>query len=549
MSMMTSATAECSGISWLAGPSRPVVATKEVMPRNSGTPAATTAPNAIRRMISVPRVEIFCDFAWSARSCGPKAFCSDAWPSSATSSSGWAFWTAAVAASGASASVSSFSRSASVVGLAGIENVTSTERPSCETVFARCAATSGLSMSLTPLMPWRRCTTSLTAAVTCGSSALIEPLPWIRTRSPASAGKPASSAITAPRLESPLPDATSLSWFCPTLPPITQARTTNRIQPRMAVFRCVALQWPARAARFFLGGKVVSPVWGAITTRRKVSAARRPSHAAFRRLYGDLPPAPGGGYRTPSGGLAAPSACGWLRPHGPVRAVPRPRDDDGASGQPRCVRAGLPCMHPHPRRTTRQAVRAPLAIALAAGLLAPAAASAAPAGCPAAGRPYDAGVNCRTVEVDGYPRRFLVYVPNRGTATGTRPVVFMFHGSSGTGDQFLRISGWREQADATGLIAVFPTGLSYRDLDTGRLTTKWNDGHLDQEVDLGERPPDYPGGAPWPADDVGFTDAMLADVRTQLPVDRHRVYASGFSNGANFAARLGVERSTVLAAV
>jgi hypothetical protein len=29
----------------------------------------------------------------------------------------------------------------------------------------------------------------------------------------------------------------------------------------------------------------------------------------------------------------------------------------------------------------------------------------------------------------------------------------MFHGSTGTGEQFLRISGWREQADATGLVA------------------------------------------------------------------------------------------------
>ena len=43
-----------------------------------------------------------------------------------------------------------------------------------------------------------------------------------------------------------------------------------------------------------------------------------------------------------------------------------------------------------------------------------------------------------------------------------RPLVFMFHGTSGDGERFLRISGWREQADATGLVAVFPTGLRYR---------------------------------------------------------------------------------------
>jgi polyhydroxybutyrate depolymerase len=167
----------------------------------------------------------------------------------------------------------------------------------------------------------------------------------------------------------------------------------------------------------------------------------------------------------------------------------------------------------------------------------------------AVGLAYAVGVNCRVVEVDGHPRRFIVYVPASRPVTGPRaPVVFMFHGSSGDGEQFLRISGWREQADATGLVAVFPTGLRYRVLDSGRLSTKWNDYSLASQVDLGERPPGYPANAPWPANDVGFVDAMLADLGARLPIDRHRVYASGFSNGAGFAARLAVERSTVLAA-
>ena len=41
---------------------------------------------------------------------------------------------------------------------------------------------------------------------------------------------------------------------------------------------------------------------------------------------------------------------------------------------------------------------------------------------------------------------------------------------------------------------------------------------------------------------------MLADLEAQMPVDSHRLYASGFSNGANFTARLALERSTVFAA-
>ena len=112
----------------------------------------------------------------------------------------------------------------------------------------------------------------------------------------------------------------------------------------------------------------------------------------------------------------------------------------------------------------------------------------------AVGIPYRNGVNCRVVEVDGHPRRFVVYVPRRRPVTGPlRPVVFMFHGSTGTGEQFLGSSGWREQADSTGLVAVFPTGLRYRVLDSGRLSTKWNSFDLAGEVDLDERPLGVPG--------------------------------------------------------
>ena len=55
--------------------------------------------------------------------------------------------------------------SAFVLVSAGIANVTSTERPSLETVFARSCARSGLSMSVTPLIWLSRLTTSFTAAV------------------------------------------------------------------------------------------------------------------------------------------------------------------------------------------------------------------------------------------------------------------------------------------------------------------------------------------------------------------------------------------------
>src|SRR3954451_7925572 len=135
----------------------------------------------------------------------------------------------------------------------------------------------------------------------------------------------------------------------------------------------------------------------------------------------------------------------------------------------------FPRMRPFPHLSRRHALRATLAGALAAGALAPAAASATPV-CPPAGTPYVYGANCRTIDVDGYPRQFIVYYTERFVEHGGRAVVVMYHGSGETGEYFLRMSGWRRLADSTGLIAVFPTGLHYRDLDTLDPTTKWNDG-------------------------------------------------------------------------
>jgi poly(3-hydroxybutyrate) depolymerase len=186
---------------------------------------------------------------------------------------------------------------------------------------------------------------------------------------------------------------------------------------------------------------------------------------------------------------------------------------------------------------------------LIAPATAPAAARDECATTGAVGLAYAVGVNCRTVTLDGHPRRFIVYVPATApVARPHKPVVFMFHGTGGDGEQFLRISGWREQADAAGHIAVFPNGLRYRVLESGLLKSKWNDFNLVDQIDRSELPPGSAPGSPVPADDVGFVDEIVADLQAQLAIDRHRVYASGFSNGARFAARLSVDRSTRIAA-
>lgn len=171
----------------------------------------------------------------------------------------------------------------------------------------------------------------------------------------------------------------------------------------------------------------------------------------------------------------------------------------------------------------------------------------------AIGSTLPAGVTCRNIEVDGYTREYLVYVPEAVAAAPTTPVplVFMFHGSSGDGEKFLRGSGWREQADAEGFVAVFPTGLEYFVTEDGKnhWSTKWSSSTLADDIDVARRLPGYPADAPWPADDVSFTEQMIDDVSAHLAVDPARIHVSGFSNGGGFSARLASELSDRIASV
>jgi poly(3-hydroxybutyrate) depolymerase len=168
-----------------------------------------------------------------------------------------------------------------------------------------------------------------------------------------------------------------------------------------------------------------------------------------------------------------------------------------------------------------------------------------------AGTPYVLGVNCRMTRIDGYPRRFVVYVPNHPNVTSGSdvPLVMMFHGSSQNGEHFLLESGWRDEADARGFIVAFGSGLEYFVISEGRMQTKWNSFELASDIDPMIKPPGYPALAPWPASDVAFTDSIMNDIIAQANIDTLRLHASGFSNGGQFTSRLGVERGNRIASI
>lgn len=145
------------------------------------------------------------------------------------------------------------------------------------------------------------------------------------------------------------------------------------------------------------------------------------------------------------------------------------------------------------------------------------------------------------MNVEGKNREFIVFQPAGIKKSSPVPVVFMLHGTSGDGEKFYNISGWKEKAAEEKFYAVFPSSLAYCITEDGvtKTTTKWRHYDLDSIACPGQKI----------YDDVKFFREMLKFLQTTYPIDPKRVYVSGFSNGGQFSFRLAVEASDVVAAV
>lgn len=148
-----------------------------------------------------------------------------------------------------------------------------------------------------------------------------------------------------------------------------------------------------------------------------------------------------------------------------------------------------------------------------------------------------------TMELEGHIRSFIVVVPTGVAPAGGFPVVFMLHGTSGDGEKFFNISGWKELVQPQKLIAVFPSSLEWCVNDdngpgTNR-TTKWVNGDLLDQACPGQTF----------VDDVRFFRKMVDTLQTFALINTRRVFASGFSNGGLMTSKLAVDASDVFAAV
>ena len=154
---------------------------------------------------------------------------------------------------------------------------------------------------------------------------------------------------------------------------------------------------------------------------------------------------------------------------------------------------------------------------------------------------FTSGRNDYSIMVDGLLRHFIVHVPQSYSEGSGVPLMFMLHGSSGTGEKFWRITSWAEKAEKENFIAVFPTAMEYPIAEkNGKFSTKWSSAGLVQEV--------VPGTEI--IDDIPFLRAIISNLENSFNLDKSRYYISGFSNGGGFVkSRVLIEMTDVFAAV
>jgi polyhydroxybutyrate depolymerase len=140
-----------------------------------------------------------------------------------------------------------------------------------------------------------------------------------------------------------------------------------------------------------------------------------------------------------------------------------------------------------------------------------------------------------TWTIDGVQRQALVFAPAPEPSTNAHvlPLVFAFHGHGGTMKTAAQVM--HLQTLWPGAIIVYPQGLKTpSQIDPQGNTFGWQ--VRAGQTGLNDR-------------DLKFFDAMLTTFKQQFTVDKTRIYATGFSNGATFSYLLWAERGKELTAL
>jgi polyhydroxybutyrate depolymerase len=148
---------------------------------------------------------------------------------------------------------------------------------------------------------------------------------------------------------------------------------------------------------------------------------------------------------------------------------------------------------------------------------------------PFRGFPTSTGTINRSLEHNGLKRTYLLHSPPAKDSSGPLPLVIVLHGMATTGRVMQVITNFDALADEQQFLVAYPDGV-------GTIWNFWSD-------------PDRPPLVENQVDDVGFIAALIDTLIEEKKVDPRRVYATGLSNGAFMANRLGCSLGDKIAAI
>ncbi len=128
---------------------------------------------------------------------------------------------------------------------------------------------------------------------------------------------------------------------------------------------------------------------------------------------------------------------------------------------------------------------------------------------------------------DNVYRSYRAYIPAIYNSSKATPLLFNFHGLTGSSFTSMWQADFRQIADTANFIIIHPQGLLN---SAGQ--THWNIGQIGTSIN-----------------DINFISALLDSLSSKYNIDLNRVYSTGMSNGAYMSYRLACELSEKIAAI
>ncbi|HNB72776.1 MAG TPA: PHB depolymerase family esterase [Acidobacteriota bacterium] len=135
-------------------------------------------------------------------------------------------------------------------------------------------------------------------------------------------------------------------------------------------------------------------------------------------------------------------------------------------------------------------------------------------------------------QFEGSERSYRLHLPPRLSNQKAVPLVVVLHGGGGNAKNIENVTAFSKKADQEGFIVVYPNGYS----GDGALQT-WNAWTCCGRAQTQN------------SNDVGFIRELVKRLKDRYNIDPNRVFATGHSNGAMMAYRLGCEMADTFAAI